>query len=65
MRIMMVLAFRAYLRVGQMAPRSNDDTKGCLKLGDVSVSSGIITIQFKNFINIALGPKCLIYGQDV
>ena len=45
----MVLAFRAYLRVGEMAPRSNDDTKGCLKLGDVSMSAGIITIQVKNF----------------
>ena len=49
LRAMMVLAFKAYLRVGEMVPRSRCMVRGCLSLGDVLLSGDLITISFQRF----------------
>ena len=41
LRAMMVLAFRAYLRVGEMVPRSTRMLHGCLLLSDLSLHGDI------------------------
>ena len=45
MRAMMILAFKAYLRV----PRGKSSKKGRLQLGDVMINSNIITVHFQSF----------------
>ena len=60
LRAMMVLAFRAYLRVGEMVPRSRSTTQGCLQLGDVYIASDLINVSFHHFKHSASqGPQCL------
>ena len=48
-RTMMVLAFRAYLRVGEMVPHDKSVWQGCLQLGDVEITDGIVVVHFKQF----------------
>ena len=53
MRMIMVLAFQAYLRIGEMIPRSKSDVHGCLRLGDVVIVEDVLTVNFA-ISNIAL-----------
>jgi len=65
LRAMMVLAFRAYLRVGEMVPRSRSTTQGCLQLGDVFITSDLINVSFHHFKHSASqGPQCLQVRGD-
>ena len=60
MRAMMILAFKAYLRVGEMVPRCKSSKKGCLQLGDVMIDSNIITVHFQSFKHSSKqGPQTL------
>ena len=60
LRAMMVLAFRAYLRVGEMVPRSRLAVGNCLQLGDVILSGDLITVSFRRFKHSAKqGPQSL------
>ena len=49
LRAMMVLAFKAYLRIGEMVPRSRRTIRGCLYMDDVLLSGEMITISFRRF----------------
>ena len=49
LRAMMVLAFKAYLWIGEMVPRSRGTIRGCLHMDDVLLSGELITISFRNF----------------
>ena len=49
LRAMMVLAFKAYLRIGEMVPRSRGTIHGCLHMDDVLLSGELITISFRRF----------------
>ena len=49
MRMIMVLAFQAYLRIGEMIPRSKSDVHGCLRLGDVVIVDDVLTVHFRHF----------------
>lgn len=60
LRAMMVLAFKAYLRVGEMVPRSRSQVGGCLQLGDVLLSGDLISISFRRFKHSTRqGPQSL------
>ena len=60
LRAMMVLAFQAYLRVGEMVPRSGVSSQLCLQLGDVSIHGELITVSFRHFKHSGRqGPQCL------
>ena len=63
----MVLAFKAYLRVGEMVPRSRSMVRGCLSLGDVLLSGDLITISFRRFKHSAQqGPQSLqVTGEGI
>ena len=54
LRAMMVTAFRAYLRVGEMAPRSKNRLQGCLLIGDV-VIAGDILLYCSDILSIIIG----------
>ena len=41
---MMVLAFKAYLQVGEMVPRSRSKLQGYLHMGDVLLSTDLVSI---------------------
>ena len=45
----MVLAFKAYLRIGEMVPRSCGTIRGCLHMDDVLLSGEFTTISFRRF----------------
>ena len=45
----MVLAFKAYLRIGKMVPRSRGTIRGYLHMDDVLSSGELITISFRRF----------------
>ena len=64
---MMVLAFKAYLRIGEMVPRSKRSTQGCLHVDDVTVADDMITISFKRFKHIAQqGPQIVhVRGEKI
>ena len=49
LRAMMVLAFKAYLQVWEMVPRSRCMVRGCWSLGDVLLSGDLIAISFRRF----------------
>ena len=49
LRAMMVLAFRAYLRVGEMVPRSKNSTQTCLHIHDIVMAGESITLSFRRF----------------
>ena len=49
LQAMMVLAFKAYLWVGEMKPRSRRMVRGCLSLGDVLLSGDLVTLSFRRF----------------
>ena len=56
----MVLAFKAYLRIGDMVPRSRGTIRGCLHMDDVLSSGELITISFRRFKHSARqGPQSL------
>ena len=60
LRAMMVIAFRAYLRVGEMVPRSRNMTQGCLHVGDVTLTGDLINVSFRRFKHSARhGPQSL------
>ena len=60
LRAMMVLAFKAYLRVGEMVPRSRNMVQGCLHMGDVLLSGDIISLSFRRFKHSTRhGPQSL------
>ena len=60
LRAMMVLAFKAYLRIGEMVPRSRSMVHTCLNLHDVLLSGDLITISFRQFKCSAIqGPQSL------
>ena len=57
---MVILAFRAYLRVGEMAPRFRLTMGNCLQLGDVLLSGDLITVSFRRFkLSAKQGPQSL------
>ena len=61
----MVLAFKAYLQVGEMVPRSRCMVSGCLSLGDVLLSGVLITISFRRFKHSAQqGPLSLQFSGE-
>ena len=65
LRAMMVLAFTAYLRVGEMVPRLKSTTQGSLQLGDVFITSDLINVSFHHFKHSACqGPQCLQVRGD-
>ena len=47
-RSLMVLAFKAYLRVDEMVPRSRSQLRGCLHIGDVLLSY-LVSTSFRRF----------------
>ena len=49
MRAMMVLAFKAYLRVGEMVPRIKGNFQGCLLYCDITVTADTVIILFRHF----------------
>ena len=60
LRVMMVIAFRAYLRVGEMVPRSRNMMQGCLHVGDVTLTGDLINVSFRRFKHSARhGPQSL------
>lgn len=65
LRTMMVLAFQAYLRVGEMVPRSGFFSQWCLQLRDVSIQGELITVSFRHFKHSGRqGPQCLHINGD-
>ena len=48
-RAMMVLAFKAYLRIGEMVPRMKGEYHKCLQVGDITIVEGNIVVHFKQF----------------
>ena len=66
---MMVLAFKAYPRVGEMVPRPKHSTQGCLHIDDagLAVAGEMITISFKRFKHIAKqGPQIVhVRGEKI
>ena len=67
LRAMMVLAFKAYLRVGEMVPRASRAEQGCLFLRDVAVNGDVITVSFRQFKHsCSQGPQSLqVNGQCI
>ena len=66
MRAMMVLAFKAFLRVGEMAPRCKSNSKDCLQYSDIIIASGTITVYFKRFKHSTnRGPQTLTIKGDL
>ena len=64
-RAMMVLAFKAYLRVGEMVPRSRSQVQGCLHMGDILLSGDLLSISFHGFKHSARhGPQSLQVRGD-
>ncbi|RLJ22740.1 hypothetical protein DJ031_00315 [bacterium endosymbiont of Escarpia laminata] len=60
LRAMMVLAFKAYLRIGEMVPRARNMVHGCLHMGDVLLSGELIMLSFRRFKHSARqGPQSL------
>ena len=60
LRAMMVLAFKAYLRIGERIPRSRSMVRGCLHVDDVLISGDLITLSFRRFKHSSLqGPQSL------
>ena len=60
MRMIMVLAFQAYLRIGEIIPRSKSDVHGCLRLGDVVIVEDVLAVNFLHFKHSAKqGPQTL------
>ena len=60
LRAMMVLAFKAYLRIGEMVPRSRSMVRGCLHVDDVLISGDLITLSFRRFKHSSIqGPQSL------
>ncbi|KAK2159806.1 hypothetical protein NP493_1687g00007 [Ridgeia piscesae] len=58
LRAMMVLAFKAYLRIGEMVPRSRSMVRGCLHVDDVLISGDLITLSFRRFKHSSIqGPQ--------
>ena len=56
----MVLAFKAYLRIGEMVTRSRGTIRGCLHMDDVLLPGEMITISFRRFKHSARqGPQSL------
>ena len=49
LRAMMVIAFKAYIRVCEMVPRTNGMSQNCLQFKDVTIPDTIITVSFKHF----------------
>ena len=64
---MMVLAFMAYLRVGEMVPRFSRLRQGCLHFRDMALNGDLITISFRHFKHsVKHGPQSLqVDGQCV
>ena len=63
LRAMMVLAFKAYLRVGEMVPRSRSMMQRCLQVDDMLISGDLITLSFKRFKHSGRqGPQSLQVG---
>lgn len=67
LRAMMVLAFKAYLRVGEMVPRGRTRVQGCLQMGDVLLSGDLISLSFRHFKHSTRqGPQSLqVRGECV
>ena len=65
LRAMMILAFRAYLRVGEMVPRSRRMFQDWLQLSDLALNDDLITVSFRHFKHRnKQGPQSLqIDGQ--
>ena len=60
LRAMMVLAFKAYLRVGEMVPRTTTTSHNCLQLHDVTLNEELITVSFRHFKHSGRrGPQSL------
>ncbi|KAK2188217.1 hypothetical protein NP493_140g04020 [Ridgeia piscesae] len=49
LRAMMVLAFKAYLRVGEMVPGSPRTGQNCLQRQDISLNGDLISVSFRHF----------------
>ena len=57
---MIVLAFKAYLRVGEMVSRTNGMTQNCLQFNDVTIPDTMITVYFRHFKHSGRrGPQSL------
>ena len=67
LRAMMVLAFKAYLRVGEMVPRSKSAVSGCLHVADVFLSGDLMSVSFRRFKHsITQGPQfILVKGECI
>ena len=60
LRGMMAIAFRTYLRVGEMVPRSRNMMQGWLQVGDVTLTGDLINVSFRRFKHSARhGPQSL------
>ena len=64
LRAMMVVAFKVYLHISEMVPRSRSMVCACLHVDDVLLSGDLITISFRHFKHSGLqGPQSLhIHG---
>ena len=57
----MVLAFKAYLRVGEMVPRSKSAVSGCLHVADVFLSGDLMSVSFRRFKHSTTqGPQFIL-----
>ena len=67
MRAMMVLAFKAYLRVGEMVPRIKGNFQGCLLYCDITVTADTVIILFRHFKHSDKhGPQTItIRGRNI
>ena len=60
LRAMMVLAFKAYLRVGERVPGSARTGQNCLQRQDISLNGDLISVSFRHFKHSAKhGPQSL------
>ena len=59
----MVLAFKGYLRVGEMVPRSRSPVQGCLHMSDILLSGYLESISFD--LNTARGMVLQVRGDCI
>ena len=65
LRVMMVLAFKAYLRGGEMVPRSKGVVSGCLHVSDVFLSGDLMSVSFRRFKHsTAQGPQFILVKSE-
>ena len=61
---MIVLVFKAYLRVGEMVPWTNGISQNYLQFNDVSIHDTIITVSFRHFKHSGSHYRLMVQGHQ-